>query len=59
MLWWKDYQFVPNAFHESSSFDSPIKSFASFWDCASQKHPWDSNPWVWVMDFKVVEVVNG
>ena len=28
-------------------------SFRVYWDkLNSKKHPWDSNPWVWVVEFK-------
>ncbi len=35
----------------------PVDSFESIWD--STGGDWDSNPWVWVIDFKRVEVTNG
>lgn len=33
-----------------------IKDFAALWDSInSKKAPWDSNPWVWVIQFKRVQ----
>jgi hypothetical protein len=37
------------------SFNSPeaIDSFRTLWDSINaKKHPWQSNPWVWVVEFK-------
>ena len=35
---------------------NPITSFKSLWDSINvKKHPWTSNPWVWVVEFKRVE----
>ena len=34
--------------------------FCRHWDDLNgKKHPWDSNPWVWVITFKVLEFPNG
>lgn len=34
-----------------------VQKFRKLWDSIySKKHPWDSNPWVWVYEFKVLEV---
>ena len=34
----------------------PITSFQSLWDSINaKKHPWKSNPWVWVYDFERIE----
>jgi len=32
----------------------PIISFANYWDMLNKKrgYPWDSNPWVWVIEFE-------
>jgi len=31
-----------------------IENFAGCWDhLNSKEHPWSSNPWVWVIEFKV------
>lgn len=32
-----------------------FRYFRSYWDSANKKHPWNSNPWVWVYDFKLIE----
>lgn len=49
--WYKNYCQTRN----------PIESFASLWDCINSKrgYPWASNPWVWAVDFKVLEVRSG
>lgn len=35
---------------------APERSFAARWDAINAKrgHPWESNPWVWVVEFKRV-----
>lgn len=34
----------------------PINSFQSLWDSINaKKHPWESNPWVWVYEFERIE----
>lgn len=35
---------------------SPVKSFHTLWDSihADGRYPWDSNPWVWVVEFNVL-----
>lgn len=43
---WKDYT-------EDRLILSPIESFKSIWNSTGGK--WKENPWVWVIDFKVVE----
>lgn len=41
---------------QSFSFTSPRDSFKSLWDSInSKKHPWKSNPWVWVTEFEAVK----
>lgn len=38
---------------------SPIEGFQDLWDSINgKKMPWDSNPWVWVVTFKVLEKYN-
>lgn len=33
----------------------PIDSFRTLWDSINvKKHPWDSNPWIWVVEFKLL-----
>ncbi len=51
-LRWKDYQ----AKFIKCGFFSSIDSFKSLWDSINvQKHPWESNPWVWVVEFKILK----
>ena len=47
--------------HSGGPFDNPeiigaIENFAYFWDSLNAKrgYPWDSNPWVWVIEFKKI-----
>lgn len=37
--------------------ESPIVTFARYWDSINAKrgYSWESNPWVWVIEFKIVE----
>ena len=37
---------------------NPKADFRNYWDSLNTKkgYPWSSNPWVWVVEFKVVEV---
>jgi uncharacterized protein YhfF len=30
-------------------------SFRELWDSINKKHPWESNPWVWVISFKRIK----
>lgn len=36
--------------------ESPVNAFHALWDSihADGKYPWDSNPWVWVIEFNVL-----
>jgi hypothetical protein len=37
-------------------FDFPVALFSKLWDSINAKKcPWDSNPWVWVYTFKIIE----
>lgn len=36
-------------------FNSARKAFAICWDACTPKHPWLSNPFVWVVEFKRME----
>lgn len=48
-------------------FRNPIKSFRFLWDSINslwdsingKTYPWDSNPWVWVLEFRVLEPAVG
>ncbi|MEO5335170.1 MAG: hypothetical protein H7839_24425, partial [Magnetococcus sp. YQC-5] len=35
----------------------PVKSYRSLWDSQNAKrgHGWETNPWVWVIEFKMVD----
>ena len=37
---------------------NPKADFRNYWDSLNTKkgYPWSSNPWVWVVEFKVIEV---
>jgi len=50
---WKDYGSSPNVVFP----DDPIGSYRSLWDSLNSKrgYPFESNPWVWVIDFKVIK----
>lgn len=55
---WKDYErnIDESEVDESVAFFNPIHSFQSLWDSINaKKHPWESNPWVWVYDFERIE----
>lgn len=40
----------------STYSDNPVGSFSSLWQLLSgKKHPWSSNPWVWVIEFRRVK----
>ncbi len=42
--------------HQFSSYKTARGSFSSLWQRINVKnHPWESNPWVWVISFKVVD----
>lgn len=49
-IFYKNYQFQ-GEFHQV-----PRNSFLSLWDSINaKKHPWESNPWVWVYEFERIE----
>lgn len=35
-------------------YKNPIKAFQVLWQSIHNKESWDSNPWVWVIKFKVI-----
>ncbi|MEC5157081.1 hypothetical protein [Chryseobacterium sp. MP_3.2] len=48
---YQDYRFS-----EEIGTITPTISFCSLWNSINaKKHPWKSNPWVWVYDFKRIE----
>ncbi len=34
---------------------APIDCFMYLWDSINKKYPWKSNPWVWVISFRMVK----
>jgi hypothetical protein len=48
---WKNYT------NKMSSYDTARSSYASLWENINGNGAWASNPWVWVIEFKKVEVV--
>ena len=52
---YKDYSDIHN---DVIAYNNPIASFKTLWDSLNTKkgYPWSSNPWVWVVEFKVVGV---
>ena len=45
--------------HQFSSYSDARGSFSSLWQSINaKKHPWESNPWVWVVEFKVVDATS-
>lgn len=41
--------------HQFSSYNSAVGSFSSLWHkLNSKRYPWESNPWVWVIEFRRV-----
>jgi len=45
---------------EDQTFTDPCKAFSRLWDSinAQRGYGWDANPWVWVIEFKPVEIRN-
>ena len=41
------------------AFNTPEHAFQHLWSCINGAESWASNPWVWVVEFKHVEVANG
>jgi len=43
--------------HTSALYYDPILSFRELWDSINMKRgfPWESNPWVWAIGFRVIE----
>ena len=51
---WKYYKNYNKS--QDYTFMSPIDSFESLWQSINaKKHPWESNPWVWVYEFERIE----
>lgn len=53
---YKDYSDIHN---DVITYNNPIASFKTLWDTLNAKkdYPFSRNPWVWVVEFKVVEGV--
>ena len=43
---------------KSTLYKTPAIAFERLWDTLNAKkgYPWSSNPWVWAIEFKVIEV---
>lgn len=40
--------------------EAPWRTFKRLWDSINgDKHPWESNPWVWVVEFKIATTSEG
>lgn len=52
------YVVSPGDQYFSSASHDAVEVFSWLWDSINAKkgYPWSSNPWVWVVEFKVVEV---
>lgn len=55
----RDYS-RPNAWFQDWHEDYPdfqenlgLASFRTYWDAHHKEHPWETNPWVWMLEFKV------
>ena len=54
---WEDNFFKDYSTNKPSWFRQPIASYQTLWDSINAKRGfgWDSNPWVWVIEFKRVQ----
>lgn len=50
---------VPTYDHDSVPEKDATEMFQKLWDSINEKRAfgWDANPWVWVIEFKIVEGV--
>ena len=49
---YKDYLLYPNDVYEW--YNSPKRSFESLWKSINGRESWNQNPWVWVIEFRVL-----
>jgi len=50
------YYFYPcNDLRDDTYLDNPITSFYSLWKSINSEESWNSNPWVWVIEFKRID----
>lgn len=50
---WRDYRTDQSVNYPSAA--TPIESYRTLWEQINGSGSWDTNPWVWVVDFKRVE----
>lgn len=51
----KDYGFKERSTGTTSGFGYPVNSFQSLWESVYGSDSWKQNPWVWVVEFKVIQ----
>ena len=51
---WPDYNNIKDGVCQVTQ-DTPEMSFATLWDSINGSESWDSNPWVWVVEFEKIE----
>ena len=50
---WKNYDTSPGGWRY---WNSPVQSYRTLWESLNGTGSWNLNPWVWVVEFKVLEV---
>lgn len=50
------FEGLSESVYEHKPAQAAFDAYRNYWDSMFSKkgHPWDANPWVWVVDFKVV-----
>ena len=38
-------------------YEKPVRAFRRIWEQNNSSYPWGLNPWIWVIEFKVLEQV--